>query len=267
MIRRVSGFGPTVVAVALLVACGTSSPPVEPAPGMLLWVGDFETGDLSQFRDTPWNLVGGPPPDVVADPVRDGRYAGSLSILGATTPDDGICCGSRNELEPNFRDMQPGDDLWFAFSTYLVPGFPVDYPEFQTITQFKQNFDGSPPLELVVNEGQFRIEGGDGHPERPQPFSEPVGQAAAGRWIDWVLHVNFSPDPQVGYVEVWRDGELVLPRYAPETGTMYPNPDGGPVRSSVKTGYYRDRGIGAVGSIVFDDWRIGTTQEAVLSTK
>lgn len=258
---RPSRFGPALLALVCLVACS----PIQEAQasGMLLWTGDVETGDLSQFMETPWNTVGGPPPGVVEQPVRSGRYALELSLVGSTAPDDGICCGSRNEVEPKFREIVPGDDLWFAFSTYLVEGFPTYYSEFQTITQFKQNFDGSPPLELVVEEGEFRVEGGYGHPDGPQVFSTPVGHADPGRWNDWILHVKFSPDPAVGFVEVWRDGQLVLPRFAPETGTMYTNPVDGSARSSVKAGYYRDRVIDSVGRIVFDDWRIGTSGDVV----
>ncbi|TWF78972.1 polysaccharide lyase-like protein [Pseudonocardia hierapolitana] len=261
VIARASRWGSVLLALAVLAACsqGTASEP----PGMLLWSGDMETGDVSQFQKTPWNTVGGPPPKVVEQPVRSGRYAVELSLVGATAPDDGICCGSRNEIEPKFRDMVEGEDLWFGFSTYLDANFPTYYADFQTIMQFKQNFDGSPPLEMTVEEGEFRIEGGYGHPDGPRLFLEPVGHADKDRWIDWILHVKFSPDPTVGYVEVWRDGQLVLPRFAPPGGTLYVNPDDGSARSSVKTGYYRYRSIDSVGRIVFDEWRIGTSVDVV----
>ncbi|WP_158228230.1 polysaccharide lyase [Pseudonocardia sp. MH-G8] len=260
-VPRACRSGSALLALGLLIACGPA--PDAQQSEMLLWTGDLETGDLSQFMDTPWNRVGGSPPEIVEEPVRGGRYAVELSIVGTTAPDEGICCGSRNEIEPKFREMVPGDDLWFAFSTFLAEGFPTTYSEFQTIMQFKQNFDGSPPLELSVQDGAFLIEGGYGHPDGPQVFSKPVGDAVTGRWHDWLLHVKFSPDPDVGYVEVWRDGQLALPRFAPETGTMYTNPDDGSARSSVKMGYYRDRSIDSVGRIVFDEWRIGTSRGAV----
>jgi polysaccharide lyase-like protein len=260
-VGRASRWGSVLLALAVLAGCsqGTASEP----PGMLLWSGDMETGDVSQFQETPWNTVGGPPPKVVEQPVRSGRYAVELSLVGATAPDEGICCGSRNEIEPKFRDMAEGEDLWFAFSTYLDANFPTYYADFQTIMQFKQNFDGSPPLEMTVEEGEFRIEGGYGHPDGSQLFREPVGHADKDRWIDWILHVKFSPDPKVGYVEVWRDGQLVLPRFAPPGGTMYVNPADGSALSSVKTGYYRERNIDSVGRIFFDEWRIGTSVEVV----
>ena len=42
------------------------------------------------------------------------------------------------------------------------------------ITQFKQNFDGSPPLSLNVEDGQYRIEGGYGHPDGPTAVPWPA---------------------------------------------------------------------------------------------
>lgn len=252
-----------LLAVLLLTtgcADGSGRPLDEGGP-KVLWSGGAETGDLSEFQDTPWNNVGGTMPRVVSDPVRDGRFAVELGLQGATSLEDGICCGSRNELVPQFRDIVPGDDLYFGFSTYLAPGFPVD-AYWQVITQFKQNFDGSPPVELDVGAGEYMLSGGDGHPTRPVRFRESLAPAVPGVWVDWVLHVRFSPDPAGGFVEVWKDGQLVLPRLAPVTGTMYPSPSGLD-RSYIKLGYYRDRTIDQPGTIYFDDWRIATTYEAV----
>jgi hypothetical protein len=227
----------------------------------LIWTGDAETGDLSQFRDAPWNNVGGTPPQVVTSPVRDGKYAIELGIPGATTPADGICCGSRDELLPKVPDLEEGDDLYFGFSTYLAPGFPVA-DVWQLITQFKQNFDGPPPLGLYVEQGQYRIEGGDGLPSGPKPFIIPLSAATTGRWEDWVLHVKFSTKPAIGYVEVWQNGVLVLPRYAPASGTLYPG-TGSEAGSYVKTGPYRDPTITTPETMYLDNWRIGTTHASV----
>jgi Polysaccharide lyase len=240
---------------------GTSRKAVARPLPMPLWVGDGEAGDLSQFQDAPWNNVGGTAPRLVEDPVRDGRFAVGLGLAGATSAGDGICCGSRNELLPRFRDLVPGDDLYFGFSTYLASGFPTS-GGWQVITQFKHNFDGSPPLSLNVEDGQFSIQGGYGHPSGPRHFVRSVGPAVTGQWSDWVLHVKFSPDPAVGFVEVWRDGELVLERFAPESGTMYPNPHG-EVGSILKVGPYRESSIATPETIYFDNWRIGTTLNAI----
>ena len=243
-------------------AAGQQAPADRPlTPDGLLWIGDAETGDLSQFTSEPTNDRGGTPPKVVTSPVRDGRFAIELGLTGATTSSDGICCGTRNELLPRFRDLHEGDDLWFGFSTYLAPGFPEN-PEWQLITQFKQNFDGSPPLGLYVEQGQYKVEGGYGHPAGPMPFTIAIGPATTGQWVDWVWHVKFSADPAVGFVEVWRDGAPVLPHYAPISGTLYPG-TGSRAGSYVKTGPYRDPSVTAPATMYLDDWRIGTSRAAV----
>lgn len=254
-----------VAALLVVPACGSSavvtgpfgtSAPQPPAISKVLWVGDLTTGDLSQFQDGPWNNVGGTAPTVVEAPERRGASAVELTIPGSSSASDGICCGSRNELLPKFRDLVSGDDLYFRFSTFLAPGFPVD-ADWQVITQFKQNFDGSPPLTLNVEQGQYRVEGGYGHPDGSRQFIVNIGPAGTGSWVDWVMHVKFSADPAVGYVEVWKDGAIVLPRYFPPGGTMYPGPDG--VDSSyVKTGLYRDPSIAVPGTLYLDNWVIGT---------
>ena len=193
--------------------------------------------------------------------MRDGRYAIQLGITGATTAADGICCGSRDELLPRFPDLKEGDDLYFGFSTYLAPGF-VTNADWHVITQFKQNFDGSPPLSLNVEQGQYKIEGGYGYPGGSRQFTKPVGVAGTGIWTDWVLHVKFSSNPAVGFVEAWQDGTQVLSRFAPAGGTLYPG-TGDRAGSYVKTGPYRDPQVTIPETMYIDDWRIGTSREAV----
>ncbi|MHA6795989.1 polysaccharide lyase [Pseudonocardia bannensis] len=275
--RRVPGrsalAASAVVLAALLASCGTETPD-EPAPAPaptgipdLLWTGDAETGDLSQFQDTPWNVAGGAtPPEIVSDGavVRDGRYAVKITIPGVSNG-EGITSDSRNELVPSIPDFKEGDEYYFGFSTLLAEGFPVQ-DEWQVITQWKNEGEGSPPVELSVQEGRFDLSGGSGHPEEAEPFRLTLGPAVTGTWIDWVFRIRFSPDPAQGEVEVWQNGQLVLPTFRPASGTMYPPGNDGSrdVPSSyLKTGYYRAAEISAPGTVYFDDWRVGTTADAV----
>ena len=41
---------------------------------------------------------------------------------------------------------------------------------------------------------------------------EGKGKFTAGRWHDFAVHVLWSRDPQKGFVEVWFDGEQVVPK-------------------------------------------------------
>lgn len=266
MPRRMSPQLALVTALITLTGlsgCADDGKSHELSPGGLPWNGDVETGDLSQFKDTPWNVAGGAlPPTVVSDPtvVRAGKYAAAMTIPGAWTG-GGICCGTRSELEPNIRHINSGDDLYFGFSTLLGEGFPTE-ADWQAITQWKNDSDGSPPVELDVEGSRYQLRGGFGHPDGPEPFRKPLGRAVTGQWVDWVFHIKFSPDPNIGYVEIWQGDKLVLPRFQPASGTMYPNPDGEPT-SYLKTGYYRDRDISTTGTIYFDNWKVGTSRNDV----
>jgi hypothetical protein len=265
-VRRAASTLVTVLLLVLAGGCGTSNAADTPAPtlqpvGQILWTGNAETGDMSQFQDTPYNVVKGLTPQVVQEPVRGGRYAIRLGITGPSTPADGVCCGSRDEIVPEFPDAGAGDDLYVAVSTYLAPGFPVE-AHWQTIVQFKQDVGGSAPVSVNVENGSYRLEGGYGAPSGSHPFTIPMGTAVTGQWVDWVLHVKFSPDPAVGFVEVWRNGALVVPRYAPVAGTLYAAPPG-QVTSEIKFGYFRDPTIVPPGTIYIDDARIGTSLDIV----
>ena len=232
---------------------GPLGPPLR--DGRVLWQSDLETGDLSQFKEVAPNLVGANPPAIVTTPTRTHTHAVAFTIPGPAQ------AGARTELVPTFRDIEVGDDLFFGFSTYLEPGFPTD-THWQSLVQFTQNIDGAPPLGLYVEDGSYRIEGGYGSPGGAQPFNKPIHSVATGRWVDWVVHVVFSPDPKVGYVEVWADGAPVLERYAPPGSTLYPS-SSAPISGYVTFGYARLPTIPTPGTVVFDDLRIGTTAGAV----
>jgi hypothetical protein len=274
-VRQVLLTGALVLVILpAVVTCGVSSGPAEDDPASLpgarptdstglIWTGDVETGDLSQFKDAPWNTAGGAFSPVVESDlayVRDGRYSLRFTIPAEVDPSNGICCGARSELEPAMGDIRSGDDLWFAFSTLLGEGFPVD-STWQIITQWKQNDAGSPPLELSVGEGNYSLSGGYGHPRTSQPFSQPLGPAVPGEWVDWLVHVEFDTDPASGSVEVWQDGQQVLSDYHPAAGTMYPVAADNTIY--MKTGYYRDLDIRQRGTLFVDSWRIGVSREAV----
>lgn len=239
---------------------GAAVPSGDVAPSGDVWSGDAETGDLSQFRDTPWNTAFASAPTITSDPqfVRDGEFA-IRSAIPADAPDgSAICCGARSELEPQIGTISDGEELFFGVSTLLSPDFPVD-EAWQVITQWKQ-IDGSPPLSLNVENGEYQIQGGASHPDGSQHFIEPVGDAVPGTWVDWVLHVKFSADPSIGYVAVWQGDQLVLPEFHPPGGTMYPADQD----IYLKTGYYRDESIQESGSVYYDNWRISRSLEAVI---
>lgn len=209
-----------------------------PAPrddgGKTLWSADFATAGMKNFKSTPWNNQGASSPTL------------GSGLLNFLMPGG----GKRSEVEPDFKSLSEGDQYFFGFSVKLAPDFPVNTSDWQVITQFKNDGEGSPPLELKVQDGKFLIDGDSGG------FSQVVGDAKPGQWSHLVLKVKFSSTD--GRVSAWQDGVQKVADFAPPSGTMYPGKD-----SYVKTGIYRDSSIGQQGKLAFGSWAIGTSLDSV----
>jgi uncharacterized protein (TIGR03382 family) len=72
-----------------------------------------------------------------------------------------------------------------------------------------------------------------------------------------VLRVKWSPDARVGFVELHKDGALVLPRTM--AATQF-----GREKNYLKLGLYRDASITPVGVVYHDGFTIGTKREDVM---
>ena len=89
------------------------------AEAKILWRGDFETGDLSQYSST--QTVSADRLQVVTDPVREGSY--SLRTLVRQGDDPINASGYRNELL--YFDAPPeGSEIFYRWSTLFSSTFP-----------------------------------------------------------------------------------------------------------------------------------------------
>ena len=79
----------------------------------LLWTGDFETGDFSQYRDHLYEEGIYTAKSIVTEPVRNGQYAGMVEILGNERD-----VKERAELycSPQQRFWWDGPEYWIGFS-------------------------------------------------------------------------------------------------------------------------------------------------------
>jgi hypothetical protein len=66
-----------------------------------------------------------------------------------------------------------------------------------------------------------------------------------GVWQDFVFHVKWSPDPKVGFVELYHNGTLVQPRRY--IATQYPG-----TLNYLKMGLYRNENISQTGVLYHD---------------
>ena len=222
------------------------------------WRGDFETGDLSQWDKA--DMVAGMPTrllpvtagDLGAYGVRQGKYA--LRVIVQQGDDPISASGNRNELvhgASSNDQYHEGDDIFVGWSTL----FPNDFGQsdsWQVFTQFHHTgCCGSPPLEFDVTKEQLQFV-----LQKEGVFDETVLWSAPlvrGKWHDFVVHVKWSTDATIGFVELWYEGAQVLAKTPARTlfsdGAAY-----------LKQGYYRDAAIAWVGTLYHD----GTVQGASL---
>ncbi|MDL5154691.1 polysaccharide lyase [Actinomycetospora termitidis] len=226
---------------------GAPDPATVPPP---IWQASLSGPDpLRNFRDTPYNNDGAPAPRLVDAPEVDGAKALEFTVPGG---------GRRSELEPNTQFYREGDEAWFGFAWNLPDDFPVNAQGWQVLAQWKNSGDGSPPIEVKVEGGQFKLDGGAGG-EDPggNYFSVPIGPALTGRQTDIVVHIRFSTDPTKASVDVWQNGQQRLTDYKPPGGTRYEGDD-----SYLKTGIYRDSAISETANLFLMDARIANSYES-----
>jgi hypothetical protein len=170
-----------------------------PISAEVIWRGDFETGDLSQWRGTPKSDSF----KIVTEPVRAGRYA--LRIDGTNAARR----GERDRIEFQHQPVPPGTaegtERYFGWSVYLPQKFTNDFHSvgyFETRNSWRQLMS-------------FEVHGEDILYTTRVPYARRwagPGKLTVGRWHDFAVHVLWSRDPAKGFVEVWFDGEQVVPR-------------------------------------------------------
>jgi hypothetical protein len=222
--------------------CGSSS-----TSSSVVWRGDFETGDRSQWTST--QMVSADRLQVVPSPARQGSYALKATVIQGDDPIN--ASGNRNELVKMTLEAV-GSEYFYKWSTM----FASDFPSVKTWQLFAQwhheGGSGSPPVELYVYGEEMRLNiGGD---PGVIVWKAPL---VRGQWQDFILHVKWSPDPSVGFVELYYKGQLVLPkRYI---ATQFPG-----MLNYLKVGLYRSDTVTAPGVVYHDGWTMARSLADVL---
>ena len=224
-------------------ACGA---PTTTVSGVV-WRGDFETGDRSQWSKT--QMVSSDRLAVVSSPVREGRYAIKATVKQGDDPISSS--GNRNELV-KMTGEKSGDEYFYRWSTMFAADFP-SVKTWQLFTQWHHDgCCGSPPVEFYVN-GEtmyLRVGGTSGS----VVWSAPLARA---QWQDFIFHVKWSPNSSVGFIELYHQGKLVVARRY--MATMYSG-----TTNYLKVGLYRNSSISPVGVVYHDGWIQGRSLQDVL---
>jgi uncharacterized protein (TIGR03382 family) len=212
------------------------------ASASVVWKGDFETGNLSQWDRQ--QAVSSDRLQVVSSPLREGRYA--LKTIVRQGDDPINASGNRNELIYLGREAA-GSEYFYKWSTLFPKSFPRS-TKWQLFTQWHHDgSSGSPPLEfyIVDDEMRMRVGGSSGKILWHAPLQRE-------QWNDFILHVKWSSDPRVGFVEMYYGGKLVVP--LTKVATQFSGQT-----NYLKFGLYRDESIAPEG-IVFHDGFIQATR-------
>ncbi|AEI62722.1 polysaccharide lyase [Corallococcus macrosporus] len=213
----------------------------------VVWKGDFETGNTSQWTRS--QSVSNSRLQVVTDVVREGRYALKATVRQGDDPIG--ASGNRNELL--YISQEQADSTWYYKWSTL---FPADYPlddGWQVFAQWHQmGCCGSPPVEFYVRgeEMHLRVGGVKGQVLWTAPLNR-------GDWHDFVLQVKWSSDAKKGFVQLWHNDEVVVPKTF--IATQF-----GKELNYLKLGLYRDDAIRPEASVYHDGFTMASTLEAVM---
>ncbi len=217
------------------------------ASASTVWSGDFETGNLSQWDRQ--QVVASNRLLVQTDLVREGRYALKVTVRKGDDPIN--ASGNRNELL--YMGLEPaGSEYYYKWSTYFPASFPRS-DTWQVFTQWHhEGSSGSPPLEFFIIDDEMRMRAGG--VSGPIVWRAPLER---GRWHDFVLRVKWSSNPKVGFVELYKDGKLAVPKRF--VATQFEGD-----RNYLKFGLYRNDSISQEGVVYHDGFTVATTLADVM---
>ena len=164
----------------------------------VVWRGDFETGTTEQWPGAA-KLSG---VKVVTEPVREGKYA--VRIDGSNAAERKGNDRIEFQHQPKPPGTAEGSERYFAWSLYVPKKFE---PGHHSLGYFEAR-------NLWSQVMAFEAEGEDIKFSTRVPYAlrwTGKGKFTPGRWHDFVVHVLWSRDAKNGFVEVWFDGEKVVP--------------------------------------------------------
>jgi hypothetical protein len=205
-------------------------------PGALAFTGDFETGDFSQWRNAK-GFSDGVIQSQAADRVRIVRSPaaqGSFAARFEVRPGDRAASGNRAEVLHGTNEHE-GDERWYQWHTNFDPSYPRN-GNWQIFTQWHAAQGHTQPMvRFNANNDSISFSTTESS-SAGSPGKERVhwsGPMNRGTWHTFRLHAKWSSSRSVGFVELYYDGTLVVPKTP--VATMIPGID----RAYVKQGLYR----------------------------
>lgn len=177
-----------------------------------VWVGDMETGDLSQWSGQLNGEVNGMTYlQASGEQVAGGAYAAKIELHNDAVWQNGLKRVELNHSPADGRTAE-GAALFFAWSFYVPTTLPAE-PS-QQIGYWESNNSYQQMMAFEVS-GE-RISFSTRKPNNVVHWDED-GRVTAGVWHRIAMRVVWSKDPGVGAVDVWFDGVQVVTAAAAQT--------------------------------------------------
>jgi hypothetical protein len=195
---------------------------------------DYDTGNFNQWTTTHARPHG---TRIVRRPRKQGRYAARFLVRPGDSP---VGSGERSEVL-YFTNEHAGTTSWWKWSTRFPRGFRPINGSMNLFTQWHHTGPTCPvPVAFRIDAWErpyveLKVAGGSFNPVTCDTGSGRLfnlGRIRRGHWNTFVFHVRWSPDPDRGFVKVWRDGRVVVP--FTRMATIYSG-----YSVYVKQGYYR----------------------------
>jgi hypothetical protein len=170
-----------------------------------VWVGDMETGDLSQWGYLLNEEINGVKyTTVTSDPVVQGTYAARIELHNDATWPNGL---KRVEVQhgPEASRTAEGATLFFAWSFYLPETLPQEPSQQIGYWESGNSYQQMMAFEVTGERITFST-------RRPQNVVQwdQDGIVTAGVWHRIAMRITWSKDPAIGAVDVWFDGDQVV---------------------------------------------------------
>lgn len=202
--------------IASIVPSSTPNTSTVPVGKTVVFTGDYNTGNFSQWSNCQWEGYNGGCSSYngasrMAKIVNDGpghETAARFEVQpGDVAPGAG---GERSEVRAGGAgDVVEGDERWYEFSLKVPSDFkpPVGANSGgHFIVMQWHSGSGSPPLHVSMDASNNLILW-----HRWDSKKKVIGPVDPGNWHNYILHVKFSNSAS-GFVEVWRDGQQVVPK-------------------------------------------------------
>lgn len=185
--------------MGLSMLAAVLSPPGGVVVADVIWRADFETGTTEQWKSPPKSDA----VKVVGSPVREGKFALRIDGTNAARRKDSDRIEFQHQPEP--PGTAEGTERYFGWSVFLPQKLTNDH---HCLGYFETRNSWSQLLS-------FEASGADVRYTTRVPYAlhwTGKDKLTPGRWHDFAVHVLWSRDPKKGFVEVWFDGEQVVPK-------------------------------------------------------